>query len=381
MAKVRHEILGDVYAPNSLAVFYYANTNRESPQGLYTDQYGFIHNGDPHRDLTKDLESGQRVFIFGGSSVAGQYSTTSNRRTIAAFMEEFLNAAPAAETQVVNAGIDSYESLRELMRAVDLMARFDMDTLVFLDGRNDFIRLTASNEFVPNYFPWQLKHIQCDADLSEQNFFSRTLRRSSTWRLASRIKHLGGNESQGPPVLNAVYGDGQNPAQVEVVDPDALFTPDCFGFALRRELTYRPEALTNYVNNLRSIAGICVGQQKRCIIALQPVLGYGSRSLTSAEALFASKMPFENYFAVEAEFFDRARVEFQELSREFQDANVQFIDLTQVFNDVPQRVFLDSVHYLDYGNCILGAALAAQITLGDWTQGAQHRRTCDALER
>ena len=58
--QLRSRYVEERYSPNSLAHFYYANRDWESPAGLYTDAYGFIHNGERDRDLGS---SGNRVAL------------------------------------------------------------------------------------------------------------------------------------------------------------------------------------------------------------------------------------------------------------------------------------------------------------------------------
>ena len=75
------------WAPNTLARNYtYEYLKEGKGDGLYTDKYGFIHNGNPDRDLfQKDYTN---IIIIGGSTTEGANSTSSNDNTIAAHLEK-----------------------------------------------------------------------------------------------------------------------------------------------------------------------------------------------------------------------------------------------------------------------------------------------------
>ncbi|MFC1704336.1 hypothetical protein ACFL1E_06120 [Candidatus Omnitrophota bacterium] len=366
--KVGNRYLYERYAPHSLAQIYYENDMSESPKGLYTDQYGFVHNGDPYRDLAKELQGGERIFLFGGSSVLGANSTTDNTFTIASFLERQLNAAKETESQAVNAAVEGYESFRDFIFAAHLLGQFDIDTLIFLNGRNDWYRLTLTDSFYHNYYPeTKALHARLSGlPASAPGSFIESL---SVVKLVKRLKESKrlkiGNLH---PALSTIYKQKRAPRDVNTIDPDELFRPSPDGWSYRKNLTYRPEAVKNYIDNLRSIAGLCIAHKKRCIIALQPTLGYGSRELSEEEKLYLELIPFENWQKTQEQFYNQARREFMKLSREFKGTSVEFIDLTSLFDDSEERIFLDSIHYLDYGNSILGAALAAQVIRNDWKQ-------------
>lgn len=375
VGRLKYVCINERFAPNSIAYFYYKNDNLTSPKGLYTDQYGFIHNGDPNRDLKKDLKNGQRIFLFGGSSVAGAISTSSNHANIAAYMERYLNLWENKENQVVNAGFSGYQSFREFIFAAHLIGEFDIDTLVFLNGRNDWYQLVTTNQFYRNYMPEIPLTTQDFLDCGPLNDKSNIFRSLETYLLIGKIKRkLFSKESPAvTPVLNIV-GDGVLALNdAFIIDPDSLFKS---GFS-RKYLSHRPEAVKNYIDNLRSIAGLCIAHKKRCIIALQPTLGYGNRVLTPAESQYLHKIPFDNWVETQKIFYDEVRAEFKNLCKEYEGENVDFIDLSSLFDTVPERVFLDSIHYLDHGNCKLGAALAAQLKFRDWTQYSKFSIDCN----
>lgn len=369
LMKLHNVYLQERYAPDSLAYIYYDNTDWKSPMGLYTDSYGFVHNGDPRRDLKRKLDNGgERVFIFGGSSVMGASSTTSNKYTIAAFMEYFLNSGKASDNQVVNAAVEGYETFRDFIYAAHLMDQFDIDTLVFLNGRNDWYRLTATEKFYINYYPEEEKVVSAGgvsrpflSSLSVKNLISYLKARPR-----AQLQH---------PVLSIVYDNKKFPRDTFIINPDDLFKNGAY----RKKLTYRPDALRNYIDNLRSIAGLCMGHKKRCVIALQPALGYGAHKPTPDEEAYLRRIPFESWVETQKEFYDNAVKEFKKLSVEFKNTSIEFIDLTGIFDDIDERVFLDSIHYIDAGNAIIGAALASQIIYGDWRMYRKFKRQANAI--
>ena len=77
------------WAPNTLARKYtYNDFVQGKGDGLFTDNYGFVHNGDPDRELfQKDYYN---IIFIGGSTAEGANTTSSNENTIAAQIEKYL---------------------------------------------------------------------------------------------------------------------------------------------------------------------------------------------------------------------------------------------------------------------------------------------------
>jgi hypothetical protein len=104
------------------------------PSFLYTDRYGFIHNG-----LDREISSNTyNIFLTGGSTVEGRGSS-SNEKTISSYLEKFLNSRLIdKDIRVINAGFSGDTTYQELTRIFGhLVPNFKIDMVISISGRND----------------------------------------------------------------------------------------------------------------------------------------------------------------------------------------------------------------------------------------------------
>ncbi|MBM3751961.1 MAG: SGNH/GDSL hydrolase family protein [Acidimicrobiia bacterium] len=130
----------------------YRPYQNEVRTGLGTDRHGFIHNGDPSRDLTTKAPGVYRIFILGGSPVAGMWS---GDVTIAGRLEVLLNAGPdpaGRRFEVVNAAMEGWNSSQELAMLSNYLPEFAPDLIIAINGFNDvFHAIRAPREgYEPN---------------------------------------------------------------------------------------------------------------------------------------------------------------------------------------------------------------------------------------
>ena len=138
------------YAPNTLATKYsYNHFVKGKGEGLFTDNYGFIHNGNPERKLfQKDYYN---IILSGGSTVEGADSTSSNETTIAANLEKKLRKNNS-NVNVINAAKSGYNSFDEFITLYNLLGQYSFQEVIFLNGANDFLSLTYSSKKKWNYY-------------------------------------------------------------------------------------------------------------------------------------------------------------------------------------------------------------------------------------
>jgi len=347
--------LGPTYKPYSLAEMYYLNENWKSPSGLYTDKWGFIHNGEPDRNLeVAPISPAKRIYMFGGSSLAGGNSSSSNQKTIPAFTEQELRKVNNRMDEVVNAGVGGFESWRELLFAIHVSGEKPADGLIFFDGRNDWFRLNTSKIFV-----WNHNHEKIILSTTATSI-SGKIKETSSYKVANHIYHTFRPVMAPHPIVRIVDHGTTLPKDGFTVDPEQIFNEaDPNGF--RRVLDFRKQSVDNIVANWRAMAGLCLGLKKPCIIALQPTMGYGKRPLTEYNRKYLNALPFKGWSDSQNKFFDAVRERLPGLEKEFFGTNVRFLDLTEIFTEEDGSIYIDSIHYNDYANCILGRTLATQM--------------------
>lgn len=235
-AEIPHPYLGYVYAPFALGNIYHENTNPISPVGLYTDRYGFVHNGDVSRDLSVKRPGTVRIMLLGGSTAEGADSTPGNTATIAAHLERQLRERfedSGLEIQVINAAHSGYATTQNFLNAsLYLIDEYRPDVLIDLEGRNDWLRSVQTTVFIKHYnglpdmAEWALSGRVVDSGVSSftglvgqrlqlavANSAAATLIREAAGRL---VRALGGDNTAEAPFqaarVKVVAGEQQKQA-------------------------------------------------------------------------------------------------------------------------------------------------------------------------
>lgn len=114
----------------------YLPFREEVRTGLGTDRHGFIHNGNRDRDLSTKAPGVYRIFVLGGSPIAGMWEPGG---TIAGRLESRLNAVASAgrRYEVVNAAVEGWNSSQELALLEYYLPDFAPDLVIAIDGFND----------------------------------------------------------------------------------------------------------------------------------------------------------------------------------------------------------------------------------------------------
>lgn len=102
-----------------------------------------------------------RIFVMGGSTLYGigvqddsvypKHRTLFNDETITHFLEQKLNDAAEEtgiplEIEVINAGIVAYQTFQHPLYFFETIYQYEPDAVLFLDGHNDFYRITNDNQ-------------------------------------------------------------------------------------------------------------------------------------------------------------------------------------------------------------------------------------------
>ncbi|EME70680.1 hypothetical protein H261_07231 [Paramagnetospirillum caucaseum] len=124
-------------------VGYAHKPNSRVKKALFSDRHGFVTNGDDgDRDLTVKPANEFRVFILGGSTVAGS-CVPAPSLSITARLETSLKEMFAANKinlvpHVINAGVSAYFSAQESALLDRVITGLAPDYIIMFDGANDF---------------------------------------------------------------------------------------------------------------------------------------------------------------------------------------------------------------------------------------------------
>ncbi len=327
--------------------------------GLFTDRFGVIPN---HREAPVDLEnklpSQFRVFMLGGSSLAGAASLRNktgecigNDGTITARAETLLNDGPGdVKFQVINLSVHAYRSNNELISYASEFSHYPHDMVIAFHGYNDAVlaRLDATSR------------VWSGASYSPANVLNLI---SWNEEVMSKVRHQESASLLGlalrlvPQVLSgsslailarfaiSLLTSGQHGG----ADSSASLGED----EVQRIEVYA-ERLT--ANDLR-LAAIAVAEGKSFVSILQPILATKRRP-TEEERKFLPEPSQEAHYR---RFMAAAREAYSKRAADFERLGARFLDWSSILDDSPERLYSDIIHYSDAGIEIIAGKLAKVI--------------------
>ncbi len=297
----------------------YANVNRLGLRGPETTQ-------QPASDTV-------RVVITGGSVTWG-YTSRSDDDTIAAYLEQHLEANAARsellrgkKVEVLNAGVPAYVSWQEALYYDLHLRRLGASIIVALDGTNDaYAGMRTGQAGVPMRY-----------DLTRQAYRDRRpslLGAIGSWASArlERMKFMRLVRRVNPPSID----------DLAVADPAAV------------AIEHRA-ALTHLVD-------VAAKEGARVLVALQPMAVLpGAKELTEFEtqALECQRARIVGSGDYFTKCYEAFRRELAELEKQRPDARV--FDATGIYAQEKGIIFIDDCHLTPEGRQILARAIGEQL--------------------
>ena len=327
------------------------------PNGHGTDRLGFLLNGnDAGRDLTRKDPREFRVFVLGGSTVAG-IDAPSPALTIPGRLETALailfreNEIPL-EPRVVNAGVDGYYSNQEFLLLKYYLSALSADYVVVFDGTNDYIvwgdrpepvfQLLRNNfhDYQAEFFDAYNRAFTVSGSIA---LFVRSLTSYSAladfaYKLASRPGRIG-------EILSSQTGEGESAIVAR----------------------YLSRHIERYRINIESTLSYARDNGLGLAYVLQPTLLPGLPLSAAERAIVAgesTRWHHIEYFAPKKLFYSQAADMFAELHRRYAAASEFTIaDMSGLFNNksVETTIYRDSVHYTEAGNAKIVERLLPEI--------------------
>ena len=339
----------------------YAN----KPGSVYSESLvigadGFICNSECDELPIEKPVNEIRIFILGGSTVAGQ-GVSSGKHTISGYLEDLINESNVFENKrvrVINAAVGGFFSFQGVVRFLDKVLKYQPDMAIFFNGVNDChcwyiddvyrkIRNTVSVR--PNYQYY-------DYLLIRGLIRSQTLKGAGfqliymfnqyvpvlhySMILAKELRDIVGRKA---------YEDKSNKIN-GIKDDD---------FNIKNELySNEKHSLFYYLNNMEAVAGVCRIKGIKCIISLQPTLAFhGGKELSEFEKSTLDELENKESLQHINVFFNHAKNEFVKRSKTLNDEFVHFVDMTDIFKDIQGQIYVDDAHYNDVGNRIIAENL------------------------
>jgi len=325
---------------------------------LKTDSRGFIGNGSNNVIEIEKPTKTYRIFLLGGSTVAG-WRATSSKTTIAAYLERFLNSPnyPKRNIQVINTGVVGYFSPQQLVRAQLELVHYRPDMIITLDGYNDFVWSSTTfnrpvgyrvKDWVPNSHGYQ--------DSLRTGFAS--------------MQSFSGSFRQFMWVTRNIFSDPFSRLYtVQLLKYAFSKLTRFFHSEVRRKrptpgrfiARFNPKGIESYKENLISLIGSMHARDVKVVVLLQPNLSFTNKQLTLKERLFLETIgvEFDGWLPAVKRYHDSARDMFFKIKENFHDGRSVWVeDLSSLFDSNSNTVYADQYgHYNDYGNGLIAKRL------------------------
>lgn len=328
---------------------------------LDTDRHGFIHNGDDRdRDLRTKPSDEFRVFMLGGSSVAGTY-VRGPQDTLASMLERRLKAEFATkkiplQPHVINMGVSSYFSAQEFQLLNFVVSRLHPDYVVFFDGANDCHFRYELGDYVldetvlglinGNYNPYSREFFR-----SYENMFSFTGLVRQAFILLNQFSALFRwfEEKHYSRFINKF--DKETARARQILEKGDFSAP---------KIEYKSDHTINAANfgaNIRSSISLASARPFHIAYLLQPSL-MPTLVMSATEQSIAA--PIMKSLQEKEICFQRLADEINAIRHEF-DGNpkIQLADMRDVFSNktADMTVYGDQVHYTNLGREIIVEAM------------------------
>ena len=332
---------------------------------FYIDKNGF--NSNRSKPVESDIHfhsprpgNEKLIFLIGGSTAFG-VGSSANEKTIAAQLEKQLNANEEMfKYRIINAGIGGYNSIQEMLFLSTELIKYDPDMVIVFDGTND-LKLIGYNE-PPLKFGHQFP-----------------LHYNYTKEIVYTVEHIMGQDFK---TFDAIRRDLVN-YMYTFYFLDRLMTKlgrarmtaeiQSGNFSKYDFKTFQLKSVDNllreYRYNLLSMIGVAKSNNIKIALFLQPILGIGEKPLGPKEKdileRFAEREPHRKDWhkkVKEAGLYDEAGRLFYDIKKEHDDGkNVSVENIMDAFDNMETDIYIDSMHYNDYGNEILADRMKASV--------------------
>lgn len=274
------------------------------------NSYGFR---GPEITLEKPKDT-FRIFVVGGSTTFGHGSESDNT-TIPGFLQKKFNDIDTKmKIDVINAGVPSADSVREVYYIKNKLLKFKPDLFIIYDGVNDAYQRRLDILTKKVHEEIMLKKNEEISGFTFKNFpFYRT---PFVIHDLLSTNHLVGN--------NASYTNNDNSFNAEDT----------------------PKLISSWKNRWYEICEMGNEMGYSTIVLVQPTIGFGTKNLSRDEQQWMLKTPFE---------FEGIKV-LNGLADSLDDLDSVCsgtADLRNVFENVSEPVFIDRTHMDKFGNEIV----------------------------
>jgi lysophospholipase L1-like esterase len=278
----------------------------------HTQTVNINSDGFRGQEIIKSNNDGKyRIMILGGSTAYGVYAS-SDSTTISGYLQSFFTKN-GYDVEVINAGVNGANSLDETFIVKNKIIDYEPDMIIAYDGWNDLwspikpdIQKISLYDILSNKFTFVSSYTKID----ELHFF------------LNRV------------ITKNIYGDRGSPSE-SVNHQDSPIKASLWE---------------------KRWSEICLQRQENdflVVIILQPLLGSGNKTLTSWED--TNKHSLEHQSIIPSYSLMKSS-----LQNMHQICDLT-IDLTNVFDERNETIFIDNGHVGDLGNSIIAEKIYEKI--------------------
>ena len=309
----------DIFYSDNLAYRYdkilLNEPNQQFPT-LNINSYGFR---GPEITIEKP-DNVYRIFFIGGSTAFGQIAS-SDSKTIPGILESKFHENAVKEIEIINAGINNADSRSETYLIRNIILEFEPNMLIIYDGWNEGQHDWGWDDEVEDQSTFS--NLKNSIEVSLNSFYITKIK--PYYKTPEKFQDLLTNKSD-------------THAEIQVPDGDL-----------------NEKKASVWQKRWQDICSIEDEKNFKTIIALQPILGTGNKSLTPIE-----QERLESSFArqnIILELFDKLAISLTELEKTCEKT----IDLRDSFDHTDKPVFHDLGHTSNYGNEIVAERIYQNI--------------------
>ena len=325
---------------------YYKN----HPYGkVQTGSAGFVLN-DPKESekklLPKDSQT-KRIFMFGGSAVAGSGASSCDK-TMSAQLEKILKEKfPHQNLEVINLGVGGYTCFQELISFLEVV-RYQPDLVVVFDAWNDFIYPTKFAGYIDEEAKERMPYA-----FNEFYLYLKDMARRPVFKIfgiSFDLVHFYRSSS-------LLYLIRRILAAFKLISLPHFDVPS--GIEKKCMLSSR-EAQSQYLHTVKMFINCVRAQGIEIKYFLQPCLIHKENLSDKEKDLFSYRPALKDNLGMVEGFYADLYEKAQRVLGEDVEA---LYDLAPHVKEVSEEIFIDECHFNDKGYQLMAERMAEQIML------------------
>ena len=299
---------------------------------LMIDNLGLIHNGKSSRNVS---ENSFNILFYGGSTVEGR-GASSNENTIPALTENCLRRKSTRAIDVYNLGFSGDSTLTEHRRIQNSALKYKPSMVIVLDGRNDF-HYGYVYEGVKNNT--HISSSELDKIYNEGVSINSILKNLDTYFFQNLVTYKFLSK------LIKSFSSEKNYIEDFNIDIEDIYK--------------------NYIAFHNSSSAYLDTFDIPFYVFLQPTLGY-KKLLSNKE-----KIMIEESKNTKKKNYNNLLIDFYDLFANSESLNINInvnfnlYNISDLFYDENQEVYVDTFHYNDYGNFLISEKICNVIVAND----------------